>query len=214
MPIRVSIVEDADHVRESLGVLISGSPGFTCVSSSRSAEEAFEKIPREQIDVVLMDVNLPFATGIECVAWLRAKGVEVPVLMLTVCDNDEVIFQALKAGACGYLLKQTPAAEILAAIKEVHEGGAPMSSIIARKVVQSFHQLIVPEQDAVQLTKRESHVLELLGKGYHYKEIGEELGISRATVATLLRRAYEALHVRSRIEALAKLPRPKHGGKR
>ena len=204
MPIRVAIVEDAANVRESLRILLSGSPGFECVSCNESGEAAVANISRRQIDVVLMDVNLPGMNGIECVTALRVQGSEVPVLMLTVCDDENVIFPALEAGASGYLLKQTPPAEILTAIEEVHGGGTPMSSVIARKVVQAFHRPVVSEQTAVQLTNREIELLNLAAKGCQDKEIAEALGISIRTVNSFTRRIYERLHVHSRIAAVAK----------
>ncbi|MBI3414914.1 MAG: response regulator transcription factor [Verrucomicrobia bacterium] len=203
-PIRVAIVEDAPEVRASLRILLSGSPGFACIQCHSSAEEAIKKIPCERLDVVLMDVNLPGLSGIECVARLHALGIDVPVLMLTVHDDEDVIFPALEAGACGYLLKETPPAEILLAIEQVHAGGAPMSSVIARKVVQSFRQSVVPEQAAVQLSHREIEILSLLAKGYRYKEISDVLELSERTINSHTRRIYERLHVHSRIAAVAK----------
>lgn len=201
----MAVVEDAPKVRESLRILLSESSGFECVTCASSAEDALKKIPRERLDVVLMDVNLPNLNGIDCVRELRARGCEVPVLMLTVCDDEEMIFPALEAGACGYLLKATPPEEILTAIEEVHAGGAPMSSVIARKVVQSFHRSPAPGPPNAQLSARELEVLNLLTQGFQNKDIGKSLGISEHTVAAHTRRIYDRLHVHSRNDAVAKI---------
>ena len=208
MPIKVSIVEDNDRVRESLTSLIDGARGFRCVGAHRSAEAALRLVPEEKPNVVLMDIHLPRLSGVDCVRKLKAIEPDLLVLMLTAYEDDDLIFQALKAGANGYLVKQTPASEILAAIREVHEGGAPMSSNIARKVIHSFHQTGPNESPTETLSPREREILDLLAKGYLYKEIADTLSIAYLTVHTHVRNIYEKLHVRSRTEAVAKYLRP------
>ncbi len=208
MPIKVSIVEDNDRVRESLTSLIDGARGFRCVGAHRSAEAALKLIPDEKPDVVLMDIHLPRLSGIDCVRKLKALGPNLLVLMLTAYEDDDLIFQALKAGANGYLIKQTSPSEILAAVKEVHEGGAPMSSNIARKVIQSFHQTVATDSPTDSLSPREREILDLLAKGYSNKEIADTLSIAYLTVHTHVRNIYGKLQVRSRTEAVAKYLRP------
>ncbi|HKI70996.1 MAG TPA: response regulator transcription factor [Verrucomicrobiae bacterium] len=207
MPVKVSIVEDNDRVRESLTSLIEGAPGFRCVGAHRSAEAALKLVPEEKPDVVLMDIHLPRLCGIDCVRKLKAIEPHLLVLMLTAYEDDDLIFQALKAGANGYLVKQTPPSEILAAIEEVHEGGAPMSSNIARKVIQSFHSA-GPNEPTETLSPREREILDLLARGYTNKEIADLLSIAFQTVHTHVRNIYGKLHVRSRTEAVAKYLRP------
>ncbi len=206
MKIRVSIVEDNDQVRESLARLISLSDGFKCVSQHRDGESALKEIPSVKPDVVLMDINLPGMNGVECVRQLKLLVPETQIVMLTVYENTELIFSALAAGATGYLLKQTPPDELLNAIRDVYKGGSPMSSHIARKVVAAFQQNFPATQNTeeVKLTPREEQILDLLAKGYLYKEIAEALGISYDTVHAHIRKIYEKLHVRSRTEAVAK----------
>ena len=204
MPVKVSIVEDNDRVRESLASLIEGARGFRCVGAHRSAEAALKLVPEEKPNVVLMDIHLPRLCGIDCVRKLKAIEPDLLVLMLTAYEDDDLIFQALKAGANGYLVKQTPPSEILAAIREVHEGGAPMSSNIARKVIQSFHQTASSESTTETLSPREREILELLAKGYMNKEIADTLSIAFQTVHTHVRNIYGKLHVRSRTEAVVK----------
>ena len=207
MPVKVSIVEDNDRVRESLTSLIEGARGFRCVGAHRSAEAALKLVPEEKPDVVLMDIHLPRLCGIDCVRKLKAIEPHLLVLMLTAYEDDDLIFQALKAGANGYLVKQTPPSEILAAIEEVHEGGAPMSSNIARKVIQSFHSA-GPNEPTETLSPREREILDLLARGYTNKEIADLLSIAFQTVHTHVRNIYGKLHVRSRTEAVAKYLRP------
>jgi DNA-binding NarL/FixJ family response regulator len=204
MSISVSIVEDDPGVRNTLAKLINSSPGYRCVSEHGSAESALEEIPKLKPDVALMDINLPGLSGVECVRRLKPALPGTQVIMLTVYQNTEHIFNALAAGATGYLLKQTPPAELLTAIREVNEGGSPMSSHIARKIVQSFQQPAPAVRDAETLSQRESQVLDLLAKGYLYKEIADMMHITYATVHTHIRHIYEKLHVRSRTEAVAK----------
>ena len=204
MNISVSIVEDDAQVRASLARLIDGSPGYCCVSQHPSGENALQEIPKIKPDVTLMDINLPGINGVECVRRLKPQLPATQVIMLTVYQNTEHIFNALAAGATGYLLKQTPPAELLAAIENVHAGGSPMSSHIARKIVQSFQQVSPASPEAQALSPREAQVLQLLAKGFLYKEIAETMKVTYATVHTHIRHIYEKLHVRSRTEAVAK----------
>lgn len=202
--IRVSIVEDDNRVRESLARLIDRSAGFSCVSKHPSAEDALRDLPPHQPNVVLMDINLGGMSGVECVRLLKEILPETHVMMLTVYENTDHIFSALSAGACGYLLKQTPPDELLAAIQELNRGGSPMSSHIARKVVASFQSPAPAARETANLSPREKEVLDYLAKGFLYKEIAEALGIGYDTVHTHIRRVYEKLHVRSRAQAVAK----------
>lgn len=204
MSISVSIVEDDTEVRQSLARLINSSPGYRCVSDHPSAEEALERIPKVKPDVTLMDINLVNLNGVECVRRLKPLVPATQIIMLTVYQNTEHIFNALTAGATGYMLKQTPPSELLAAIKEVFEGGSPMSSHIARKIVQSFQRPAPAKSETDSLSPREAQVLDLLAKGFLYKEIADAMHVSYATVHTHIRHIYEKLHVRSRTEAVAK----------
>ena len=204
MSIAVSIVEDDAQVRSSLSKLVDGAPGFRCVSRHGSAEEALKEIVKVRPQVVLMDINLPGMNGVECVRRLKPQLPDTQIIMLTVYQNTDHIFNALAAGATGYMLKQTPPAELLAAIKEVQAGGSPMSSHIARKIVQSFQRPVAAPNEASNLSPREAEVLDLLAKGFLYKEIAEQMKVSYATVHTHIRHIYEKLHVRSRTEAVAK----------
>jgi len=202
--IRVSIVEDDNRVRDSLARLIDRSPGFTCVSKHPSAEDALRDLPPHHPNVVLMDINLGGMSGVDCVRLLKEVLPETHVMMLTVYENTDHIFSALSAGASGYLLKQTPPDELLAAIQELNRGGSPMSSHIARKVVASFQAPAPAARETANLSPREKEVLDYLAKGFLYKEIAEALGIGYDTVHTHIRRVYEKLHVRSRAQAVAK----------
>lgn len=204
MPIVVSIVEDDDRIRDSLIEVFKGSGDFRLLHTYRSGEEALDRIPKEKPDVVMMDINLPGMSGIDCVGKLKVIDPSLPIVMLTVFEDADKIFKALVAGACGYLVKRTPPEEILAAIKEVHRGGAPMSTQIARKVVQSFHKMGPSSKDTENLTDREMQILDGLAKGYLCKEIADNLGISLETVRTHMKKIYEKLHVRSRTQAVLK----------
>ncbi len=204
MNIRVSIVEDNPRVRTSLARLIELSDGFKCVSEHASGEEAVVGLPKAKPEVVLMDINLPGMNGVECVRQLKPLLPGAQIMMLTVYENTDLIFQALSAGATGYLLKQTPPAELLAAVREVHGGGSPMTGHIARKVVASFQLSGNSSREFENLTPREKEVLDHLAKGFLYKEIAEAMSISYDTVHTHIRKIYEKLHVRSRTEAVAK----------
>jgi DNA-binding NarL/FixJ family response regulator len=202
--ILVGIVEDNSGVRGSLARLINAAPGFRCVSQHGSAELALQELPRTRPQVVLMDINLPGLSGVECVRRLKPQLPDTQFIMLTVYQNTEHIFQALAAGATGYLLKQTPPVELLAAMRDVLNGGSPMNSHIARKIVLSFQRPAAAASETSSLSPRESEVLELLAKGYLYKEIAERTGLTYATVHTHIRHIYEKLQVRSRTEAVAK----------
>jgi len=203
--ISVSIVEDDAGVRSSLAKLIDSSPGYRCLSQHATAESALQELPKANPEVILMDINLPGLSGVECVRRLKPVLPAAQIIMLTVYQNTENIFNALAAGATGYLLKQTPPAELLSAIHEVHAGGSPMSSHIARKIVQSFQKPQLPAaRNTDNLSPRESEVLDLLAKGYLYKEIADRMGLSYATIHTHIRHIYEKLHVRSRTEAVAR----------
>ena len=202
--IQVSIVEDDEKIRESLAALIDGTEGFKCVNVCGTAEEACKQIPQTKPDVVLMDINLPQMSGVECVRKLKSLAPSVKIIMHTVYDDEDQLFKSLKAGAHGYLLKRTPPAKLLEAISEVHRGYSPMSGQIARMMVEFFHQRGAEDQSTEHLTKRETEILELLSKGYHNKEIGDMLGIGFDTVRSHLRNIYEKLHVNSRAEAVMK----------
>ena len=207
--ITVSIVEDNEPVRNTLARLIDRAEGFKCLSQHANAEAALEVLPQEKPHVVLMDINLPGINGVACVRQLKQIAPEIQVIMLTVYEDTENIFNALMAGATGYMLKRTPRAELLAAIKDVHRGGSPMTTHIARKVVQSLQQrpAEAPQQPKENLSPREQEVLDCLAKGFLYKEIADKLGISYETVHTYIRRIYEKLQVRTRTEAVAKFLR-------
>jgi DNA-binding NarL/FixJ family response regulator len=202
--ISVSIVDDETGLRQSIAAFINGSPGFRCVSTYGSAEAALQGLPTDLPDVVLMDIHMAGMNGIECVQRLKALLPDLQILMLTVYEDTDQIFQALAAGASGYLLKRLTPTRLLDAISEVHAGGSPMSSSIARKVVASFQKAgCATDQDAL-LSPREQMVLDCLSKGLAYKQIADQMGISVATIRTYLRRVYDKLHVRSRSEAVAK----------
>jgi DNA-binding NarL/FixJ family response regulator len=207
VPINVAIVEDSDQVRNTLARLINRAEGFRCVSQHANAEAALAALPTEKPDVVLMDINLPGMNGVECVRRLKQLRPEILVLMLTVYEDTENIFNALAAGAAGYLLKRTSSAELLVSIREVIRGGSPMTTHIARKVVQSFQRAGSSSQPTENHSTREQEVLDCLAKGFLYKEIAESLGISYETVHTYIRRIYEKLQVRTRTEAVAKFLR-------
>jgi len=204
MSVSISIVEDNAAFRESLAQMLDKTPGFRCLHTYGSAELALAKIPSPPPDVVLMDINLPGINGVECVRRLHTLVPAVRVIMLTVYENTENIYAALKAGASGYILKRTAPAKLLEAIQDVMAGGAPMSSAIARKVVQSFQE-IKPANDNVEgLSAREKEVLDMLAEGFLYKEISDKLHLGLGTIKTYVRRIYEKLHVQSRTEAVVK----------
>ena len=204
MNIRVAIVEDNDSIRESLALILDGSPGLRCCGAWRTAEAALENLPRIPADVVLMDINLPGQSGIECVRQLKAVVPKLQIIMLTIEDDSRMVFESLKAGASGYLIKNLPPAQILAAVEEVHRGGSPMSSQIARMLVQQFQQAGRGHSELARLTPREAEVLGLAVKGYRSKEIADALSLGVQTVQTHFRNIYEKLQVRSRAEAVAR----------
>ena len=206
MPISISIVEDSEKLRGTLARVLNRAEGFRCVSQYPSAEDALKDLPNIKPDVVLMDIHLPGINGVECVRHLKKILPQIQVMMLTVYEDTENIYDALTAGANGYLLKRTTGPELLDAIREVHRGGSPMTAHIARKVVQSF-QKNAPTQSTENLSEREQQVLDLLSRGLMYKEIADKLQISYETVHTYIRRIYEKLQVRTRTEAVAKFLR-------
>jgi DNA-binding NarL/FixJ family response regulator len=205
--ITISIIEDQHDMRESLAACLGNTPGLRCVGAHATGEEGLRDIPKENPDVVLMDINLPGMSGIQCVSRLKKRMPKIQVLMLTTYDEGDLIFDSLRAGANGYLLKNMPQEELVEAVQQVHAGGAPMSLQIARKVINHFHQTGKPASDVAQLTVRELEILRLLAKGYMYKEIADHLAISMSTVRTHVSAVYEKLHVHSRTEAAMKLVR-------
>ncbi len=204
MCIAVSIVEDDAQARKILARWISHAPGFRLAGEWGDAETALRVLQEKKPDVVLMDINLPGISGVEAVRRLKPSLPATQFVMLTVYEDADHIYDALAAGATGYLLKETPREELLSALQDVNQGGSPMTSNIARKVVQSFRQPAPAIPDAEGLSPREQEVLDLLARGYLYKEIAERLNISVPTVNTYVRRMYEKLHVRSRAQAVAK----------
>jgi DNA-binding NarL/FixJ family response regulator len=197
-------VEDDAKTRDGLIKLLRHSPEIVCLGAYSSAEEAEREIPRMLPDVVIMDVNLPAASGVECVGKLKHAHPQLQFVMLTTYDDNEVVFNALRAGASGYLLKRSAAEELTEAITEVHRGGSPMSAQIARKVVSHFYQIRQPVREAEQLTAREKEILSLLAKGLAYKQIADQLCISPSTVHGHLHKIYGKMHVQSRTEAVVK----------
>ena len=204
MPISIAIVEDDRGVRASLTGIIQRTTDCRCAGDFGSAEEAVRKLPSLRPDVILMDINLPEMSGVECVRQLSQLLPATRILMLTVQEDPDSIFNSLAAGASGYLLKPVRATELVAAVKDVYGGGAPMTSIIARKVVQSFKQAGPSRSETENLSPREQGVLDALAKGYSYKETADLLGISYSTVHTHIERIYQKLHVQSRGQAVAK----------
>jgi DNA-binding NarL/FixJ family response regulator len=191
-------------MRESFAALLNEAPGLRCVSAHPTGEDAVLRLPQEHPDVALVDINLPGMSGIECVAKLKTQMPKLQVLMLTRYEQSDLIFNSIRAGASGYLLKKTPPEELIQAIEQVHGGGAPMSMQIARKVIDHFRQIQQPASDVEKLTPREQEILELLSKGCYYKEISNQLGISMNTTRTHLQHIYEKLHVQSRTAAVLK----------
>lgn len=202
--IKVSIVEDDEWIRGNLANQISRTPGFACGGCYADGEEAIAKIPKEVPNVVLMDINLPKMSGIECVRRLKPLVPSAHILMLTVYEDSDKIFDSLLAGASGYLLKRTPQSQIIEAISDVHRGNSPMTGHIARKVVQYFNQRGSADSEIEKLSKREREVLDCLAKGIPYKEIADVLGVSIDTVRIHIKGIYGKLHVHSRGEAVAK----------
>jgi DNA-binding NarL/FixJ family response regulator len=204
MPTTVAIVEDNREFRATLARVLDEAPGFRCVCACSTAEEALQKIPSLLPDVVLMDIHLPNVSGVECSRQLKEICPSVQILILTVYEDSDRVFGALKAGAGGYLLKRADPDDILRAIQEVKQGGAPMSSQIARRVVQSFREDTRDTPTSENLSQREEETLHFLCKGYSTKEIADSLSVSYNTVRTHLHHIYHKLHVRSRTEAVVK----------
>lgn len=203
-PIQVAIVEDDEEIRANLSHRIAGNASFRLLRSYPDAESALVDLPKCRPEVVLMDINLPGIDGVECVRHLKAKMPQVHVIMLTVYEDGNRLFKSLMAGASGYLLKRSSPAKLLAAIQEVSEGGAPMTPEIARRVVQHFRQLPEAPPELPKLTPRERDILDQLSKGFRYKEIVDNLGISVGTLNSYISKVYEKLHVHSRTEAVVK----------
>jgi len=202
--ITVSIVDDEKELCESIATFVNGAPGFRCVSMYHSGEAALEHLPKDQPDVVLMDINMSGISGIECAGRLKALMPQIQIMMLTVYEDTDQIFKALSAGASGYMLKRLTPGKLLEAIQDVHGGGSPMSSSIARKVVGSFQRSNPVGAEKVSFTSREQMVLDCFAKGMTYKQTADHLTISIDTIRTYVRRIYEKLHVQSATEAVAK----------
>jgi DNA-binding NarL/FixJ family response regulator len=203
--INTSIIEDDNPIREILCEWINQARGFRCLSLYQDAEAALARLSQERPEIALVDIHLPRINGIECVRRLKPLMPDTQFVMLTVYEDADHIFNALAAGATGYLLKEIGRKELIAALRHVHGGGSPMTSYIARKVVQSFHKPAPEKSEQLPgLAPREREVLELLARGHYYKEIADALGISIQTVGTYIRRIYDKLHVRSRGQAVAK----------
>jgi DNA-binding NarL/FixJ family response regulator len=197
--IRIAIVEDDDLIRESLQLILNGTPGFTADQTFSSADDFLKSPDGENLDVILMDIKMPGLSGIECVRLLKERGVETPVLMLTIQEDEESIFQSLQAGAVGYLIKNTPPSDLLKSIEEMHNGGAPISPSIARKVVAFFHP-----NKTNPLSEREIEVLDKLCQGENNKAIADALFVSTNTVKAHIKSIYQKLHVNSRGGAVSK----------
>jgi len=205
MSIRVAIIEDQKEIRTSLEILINGSSGYNCIRTFETAEEAIINIPNLQINVVLVDIHLPGMAGTECVRQLKPLCTQTQFIMCTSFEDSENIFKALKAGANGYLTKTTSPIKILEAISDVYNGGSPMSSEIARKVVNAFHKDYSQEKSHEILSKREMEILTYLSKGLRYKDVADKTFVSIDTVRTHVRNIYEKLQVNSRTEAINKV---------
>jgi len=204
MPIKVAIVDDDEGIRNSLAALIRRAPSLRLSGDYPDAETALKEIPRRSPDVVLMDINLPGINGVECVRQLKTTAPTVQFLMLTVYEDSDSLFNSLKAGASGYLLKRTASAKLLEAIRDVHAGGSPMTPQLARRVVQFFLRPAEGEATMARLTPGEKEFLDQLANGYAYKEIADRMKISIDTVRSYVRTVYEKLHVHSRTEAVVK----------
>ena len=202
--IKVAIIEDRREIREGLAMLIDGTDGYACVGAFPTMEDAIAGIHHHLPQVALVDIGLPGMSGIEGIGILREHHPELALLMLSVYDDDDRIFKALCAGACGYLLKKTPPARLLESISEVISGGAPMSPAVARKVIYLFREFRPPEQSEYHLTPHETKLLRMLVEGYNYKTVAAELGVSINTVSFHMRRIYEKLQVHSKSEAVSK----------
>jgi len=206
-PIAVAIVEDSDGIRESLVAFLNRAPGYRCAGAYANAESALTRLKQEPVEVVLMDINLPGTSGIEATRALKEVRPDARIVMLTVYEESKALFESLKAGACGYLLKRTPPQKILEAIRDAHAGGVPLNPQMAAKVANYFRQMDDAKSELNSLTPRERQTLELLAEGYLYKEIADRLGVSPGTVHQFSKQIYEKLHVRSRTEAVVKFLR-------
>jgi DNA-binding NarL/FixJ family response regulator len=222
MPINVAIVEDSLKILRGLEALIGNSPNFACVGAFETAEEALERLPSLSVDVILMDIELPGISGIECMELLTERGTSAQIMMMTVFEDHENIYRSIVAGATGYLIKSTPPAELLAAITELHSGGSPMSSQIARKVLNAFQDIAAARvlesrpssQSSIIITAHEAHeyslgrreqeIIELLAKGLSYQEIADQIFLSHATIRTHIHNIYRKVQVKSRSEMLHK----------
>jgi DNA-binding NarL/FixJ family response regulator len=204
MSISLAIVEDLDEVRDGLKNFISLSQDFKILDTFKTAEEALYDIPKLKPDIVIMDINLPGMNGIECIRQVKDKSPATQFMMFTVYENDEKVFEALKAGASGYLLKNTGLVQLIESLKELYNGGSPMSANIARKLVTVFRSKETNTEALAVLSNRENEILQLLSKGLLYKEIAEQLHISTSTVRQHIHHIYEKLHVQNRTEAINK----------
>ncbi len=202
--ITVAIVEDKEAIRQSLAILVGGADGFVCQATFETAEAALEYLPKQCVDVVLMDIDLPGMNGIDCVRHLKPLCLHTQFMMCTMYDEDETVFEALKAGANSYILKRSPPHKLLEAITELHDGGAPMSSTIARKIAGSFHVSSSTPDELSVLTPREREILDRLSKGHSHKEVANELFVSPTTVRKHIFNIYEKLQVHSKVEAVNK----------
>ncbi|MFN3562154.1 MAG: response regulator [Chloroherpetonaceae bacterium] len=202
MTIRVAIVEDTEAFRKGIAAMLDQADGFECVAKFATAEDAINQLMDYKPDAVLMDIGLPKMNGIDAIKELKLRDPNLPILVLTIFEDDEKIFAALKAGAMGYWLKSTPQEKLLEAIRDVCNSGAGMSPQVARRVIEHFQP--TPSKEVLELTKRERELLDYLAKAYTYKEIANKLFISEHTVRTHIHRIYEKLHVRNRTEALQK----------
>ncbi|KAA9349039.1 MULTISPECIES: response regulator [Larkinella] len=203
-PITVAIVEDKELIRQSLAILVDGADGFACQATFETAEAALDHLPGQCVDVVLMDIDLPGMNGIDCVRHLKQLCPTTQFMMCTMYDEDETVFEALKAGANAYILKRSPPHKLLEAITELHEGGSPMSSTIARKIASSFHISPTAPNELDVLTPREREILDRLSKGHSHKEVATELFVSPTTVRKHIFNIYEKLQVHSKVEAVNK----------
>ena len=202
--IKVAIVEDQPATREGLGILISNTPGFEITGRFSSVEQALDRLDVDPPHVLLMDIALPGMSGIEGVKLVRSRHPQIQILMLTVYGDDDHVFEAICAGACGYLVKGTPRERLLAAISELRDGGSPMSPEVARKIVVMFQKIAPPKNRDSQLTPREFQILRLLADGHNYKTCADQLSLSVHTVRFHIRNIYEQLHVHSKSEAVLK----------
>jgi DNA-binding NarL/FixJ family response regulator len=202
--VTVSIVEDLDEVRDALQRMINQSETFYLVEGFSNAEQAEKKIPLQPPDIVIMDINLPGMSGIECINRIKEKCPATQFMMFTIYEDDDKVFEALKAGAHGYLLKNTSKEKLLEALKELYNGGSPMSTNVARKVIEVFEKKNQPPEELNTLTNKEKQILNLLAKGFLYKEIADQLHSTRNTIKQHIHHIYEKLHVQNRTEAINK----------